>query len=577
MLHRSCLWTWIVWLTILRHASSTAESPPNNLRAQQGERQQQPHPLQPMHRRLYGAESVAVRNEISRLERRMSRYLTGLNPDPNHRVPYENHPYENRQASALRTLTTASSSSTSSNSSSSSSKGASFQPIRIQFETTALDNIRNSTNAAKIDWIKSVILPATAAFWSRTLSVVPVSGNLRISSSQLDSYKYCGDPELTLVPDQDKSTGVANTDLILYVSGSDSSRFCPERTLAVAVPCNFDQFDRPTAGAVNVCLGNIELGSDGTATKEVMDNYIAVTTHEVGHVLGMSSNSYVFFWDPDTGKPRTPRPFTQQTVTCTDGVSRTLSLPAENTLVWGTEYSGAKYAAIVTPKVRAVARNQFDCQSLLGAQLENQDTRPDSCIGDHWDERYFYPESMSAIISPTRNIMSSLTLALLEDSGWYRANYTSTRMSPWGLGVGCDFFQACLLPPSASSTSTTSNSSSSSSSASGTPTIPAYSQGFFCNEGAKKGCSMEHSTKLACTVIDYSYYTPQVLPDTSYQYFPGAPSKGGLRQADYCPVYGTTYNNLDAYQLDCSDPANAPTLNVYRYASVLLCVRHMNL
>lgn len=362
-----------------------------SLRAGENSRRHQhidrPHVI----RRLYGEENAAVRKTMNEIELRMSRYTTGFNADPNHIVPYENHPFDPEVRRRMQDSNT--------------TETASFSPIRIRFETKALDDIRDSSNAAKIDWFKTEILQATADFWTSALSVVPVSGNLRISSSELDSFAYCGDAEFTEVPNEHKSTGVENTDLLLYVSGSSSERFCPERTLAVAVPCNFDQYDRPTAGAINVCLGGIVLNSDGTSAPEVVQDYIDVTIHEVAHVLGHSTNSYRFFRNPDTGDPLTERPFTERTVTCVDGVERTLVLPDENTMLMEVDNKGRRYATIVTPKVQAVARNQFNCPTLAGAQLENQPTRSESCTGDHWDERLFYPEALSAVISPTTNVL----------------------------------------------------------------------------------------------------------------------------------------------------------------------------
>jgi leishmanolysin len=452
-------------------------------------------------RRLYGPENADVRREVSKLEERIDRYQTGF-PPSDHSVPYEDHPYD-PETKKKRLLQSSNDTSTTTE------RSENFKPIRIFFYTDALDNIRDSSNAAKIDWYKNVILPKTAEFWSQALSVIPVSGRLRVSSTELDGFSYCGDSDFTEVPNDHKSDGVANTDLILYVSGSDSQRFCPSRTLAVAVPCNFDQFDRPTAGAINVCLDNIELNEDGTATSDVVKDYVDVTIHEVGHVLGHSSNSYRFYWDPETGEPRTSRPFSSRTVTCVDGTSRSLILPSDNTMKFFDD-DGRRFASIVTPKVRAVARNQFDCQSLEGAQLENQPTRAESCAGDHWDERLYYPEALSGVISPTANILSSLTLALMEDSGWYKANYTSSRMSPWGLGSGCSFVnQPCLTQGTSGGTE-----------------VPSYGRGFFCNSGEEKGCSSEHTHKMACTIIDYYYFVPQTLPDVQYQYFPDAPSKG---------------------------------------------------
>ena len=69
-----------------------------------------------------------------------------------------------------------------------------------------------------------------------------------MSSGELENREFCGDSEFTKVPFEHISTGLADVDLILYVSGTPSSRFCRGTTLAVAVACNFDQFDRPTAG-----------------------------------------------------------------------------------------------------------------------------------------------------------------------------------------------------------------------------------------------------------------------------------------------------------------------------------------
>jgi len=485
-------------------------------------------------RRLYGAENAAVREEISDMEERIPRYQTGLPSDPDHEVPYLDHPFDKRtkQRRRLQNETGVGE--------------EKFKPIRIVFFTEALEEIRDETNSAEIDWYTKVILPQTASYWSEALSVIPVNGRLRISSTDLDGFSHCGDSEFTRVPNSHKSNGVDSADLVLYVSASNSQRFCPARTLAVAVPCNFDQFDRPTAGAINVCLDNIDLREDGTASEDVERDYIDVTIHEVGHVLGHSSNSYRFFWDAETGEPRTKRPFQARSVTCVDGNTRSLILPSEDTMQF-YDRDGRRYASIVTPKVRAIARNQFDCQSLEGAQLENQPTRPESCAGDHWDERLFYPEALSGVIAPTANILSSLTLALMEDSGWYLANYTSSRMSPWGLGAGCSFVNEPCLQDGAS----------------GRAEVPAWGRGFFCNSANEKGCSSELTHKMACTVIDYYYFVPQRLPEPQYQYFEGEPSKGGPRQADFCPVYGSSYDNVKAGGLECSNPGNAPTFNLY--------------
>lgn len=310
------------------------------------------HPV----RRIYGPDNASVRSEVHKIETDSNQYWrTGIRSDPTFEVPYESHPLDPKRR-RLQDESTGSSESL-------------MKPMRIKWDSTALDTMKDGNNDAKIDFIKSQILPKMTQFWSDTLSVVPVSGNLKIQSGELVAG-YCGDSEFSLVPEEHTFKGVSNTDLLLYISGTPSSRFCGPTTLAVAVACNWDQYDRPTAGAINFCIDQVNLDSDGNADPWVVDDNVDVAVHEAGHVLGMSSNSYRFFWNPETGKPRTARPIKPKTVKCVDGNTKTTYVPDENTLQFIENDAGTLAAVIVTEKVRTVARNQFNCQDLEGAQLE---------------------------------------------------------------------------------------------------------------------------------------------------------------------------------------------------------------
>ena len=112
------------------------------------------------------------------------------------------------------------------------------------------------------------------------------------------------------MPDNHLLEGVRDTDLILYVNGRLSPRFCGPSTLAVAVACNFDQHDCPIAGAIKFCLDQVQLDDNREAKHSTIDDNVDAVIHEAVHVLGMSSNSYRYFWDLETGKPRTKRGFT---------------------------------------------------------------------------------------------------------------------------------------------------------------------------------------------------------------------------------------------------------------------------
>ena len=47
-------------------------------------------------------------------------------------------------------------------------------------------------------------------------------------------------------------------------------------------------------------------------------------------------------------------------------------------------------------------------------------------------------EAMTGTHTQNR-VFSRLTLAIMEDSGWYRANYSMAQRLDWGRGLGCDF------------------------------------------------------------------------------------------------------------------------------------------
>lgn len=161
---------------------------------------------------------------------------------------------------------------------------------------------------------------------------------------------------------------------------------------------------------------------------------------------------------------------------------------------------------------------------------------------------------MSGIISTTTNILSSITLALLEDSGWYQANYTNSRMSPWGLGAGCEFVEEPCL-----------------STQNGQAVVPEWGRGEFCSTQGERACSAELSHKMSCWVRDYADFIPQTLPPTSMQYFPGQPTLGGPQRADFCPVYAATYQNQQVSELDCRNTANGGTaFNVHKYVYTVI-------
>ncbi len=277
----------------------------------------------------------------------------------------------------------------------------------------------------------------------------------------------------------------------------------------------------------------------GISDADIADS-ILVATHEVGHVLGVDSNLFLFFRDPTTGEPLVPRPFQEKLVTCVDGNTLSRYFPEENVLKSGTNSVGQLYYDLVTPRVTTVARNQFNCQSLNGARLENQ--QGGGCTGSHFDERLFFSELMGPVFSGTSDILSPLTLALLEDSGWYQVYYESSQVSPFGFGAGCEFVNDPCIVDNA---------------------VPTYATGSFCTAVSEVDaftgkvdpstssllCDPSHRSIAVCNLFTIDDLMSISTSDVQegIRYFTDSSIQAATPQVDWCPV------PLLPVGVDCTD------------------------
>ena len=122
-------------------------------------------------------------------------------------------------------------------------------------------------------------------------------------------------------------------------------------------------------------------------------------------------------------------------------------------------------------------------------------------------------------------VYSALTLAALEDSGWYRANYSTAEPLLWGRNAGCAFATAECIDGAEQ---------------------PLDSQ-YFCTERMAAGCTADHRARGYCNLAGY----PGDLP-AGYQHFSDTTQGSSLSVADYCPFYQSWANG------DCTDATNAP-------------------
>merc|ERR1740123_1818079 len=308
-----------------------------------------------------------------------------------------------------------------------------YDPASINSDKLSLD---------KITYLKSLI-SATIRYLKSIVKVKPVIGPLFINRCQriwhYQDFKYSVCPmsdysatltcKYTTIPSEhiaeswyyDPSTfestkyseggnGITDTDLIIYVSYSDAECSSDGQTLAWASICNLDQFGRPIAGTINFCANSL--------LEQNWKYDVGITLHELMHIMAMSSSLFDYFYDFNRGQFQNK----------------------ESVLIASSEN-----VFVATDKVKATACAHYGCNALPGAALENFGSA--GTIGSHWENKFAQSELMCGTKYSAVAKLSALTLALLEDSGWYLVDYNFAETLNWGKQQGCAFFvdsSACV-------------------------------------------------------------------------------------------------------------------------------------
>lgn len=346
-----------------------------------------------------------------------------------------------------------------------------FEPLRISlyFDPESIAPLPVSKQV----YINSSLLPQAIGFWEKALFVRRSEAPVRLSRKCISNHYYldvsdshpscvdrckpittCGEVS---VPDEHlfqcrycslpnplactssgppDGQGVGETDFLLYVSAVDSPRCTSAETIAYAAHCQQEaERDRPIAGHVNICPNAL---STHAHDQEIL---LSTVKHEILHALGFSAGLYAFF-RYDNGQPRTKRNRYNRPITFNR--ERGYYDPDESTLIrlirddWWTAEGRISHPIhlMVTERVKVEVQKHFGCPVLEGAELENQGG--DGTALTHWEKRLFENEAMTG--THTQNpVYSRLTLALMEDSGWYRANYEIAEQLHWGHSLGCNF------------------------------------------------------------------------------------------------------------------------------------------
>ena len=335
------------------------------------------------------------------------------------------------------------------------------QKIRIHVDYGTLDSQVSSYSQEKIDNVKAIV-KESINFFEKILMVQRLVRKLSIPEP-CDALVTKTSPDLL-----NKDIGV-DADLVIFPVFDATAGNSLE---AYASSCflNTGNF-RPIAGIIGFSPVNIN-----TKFTNWLNYYNVLVIHEMTHIFVFNSALFKYFKD-STGNAIT---VTKDKVI--NGLKRTL---------------------IVTPKVVKEARAHFGCATLEGIELENQGG--DATAGSHWEMRtmlgdYMVGESYNEVT------LSRISLALFEDSGWYKVNYYTGGLFKFGLLEGCSFGETdCLTDQKTNFPNA------------------------FCSYPRNPMCYAGYGMKGHCVVSEFSS-----LP-SSYRYFQN-PKWGGHHLADYCPI-----------------------------------------
>ena len=302
------------------------------------------------------------------------------------------------------------------------------RPIRIVYDYTELDK---STDVKFKTYIKETIMPHVRNV---------IQSFMKVNDSQsITAFSTTGcDADFT-VPSHYHSNDT-DADIIIFVMSSNED----ESWLAWAGACSLrGGSKRPIVGVTNINEKYIEY------SKKDVEYFARTMIHEVMHILGFSNGL-----------------FTEFNITVAGGITETVS----------KNYNGTTKDVIKlkTPKVIEVARAHYNCNSLTGMYMENDGSA--GSAGSHWEKIHNGHDIMIAQDTGDE-VITELTLALFEDTGWYIIDRTKAEKNTWGKGRGCDFIE--------------------NNTACGTSKE-------FCSTSTEKSCTTDYHAKASCTTTGYT-------------------------------------------------------------------------
>ncbi|KAK7194442.1 major surface protease gp63 [Novymonas esmeraldas] len=319
-----------------------------------------------------------------------------------------------------------------------------------------------------------LLIPSAVRLHEERLSVQREVGNIVVDRGIYE------DPDCRhfSIPASHRREGVANADFLLYVAAGPTV----DPTIAWALTCQNFTNGRPSVGVANVSPKYI------TADQQAM----RVVAHEILHALGF--HFHVFR--------------RQDMVGYATSLQRKLSVPV-----------------IMSPRVVGQARAHFGCKKQTFLELEDMGGRGTAL--SHWKSRSMKDDLMAG--TTVAGIYSAITIAAMEDTGFYKGNYSMAEPMMYGRNAGCGLLtEKCVV--------------------SGVSQFPTM----FCGSvnRTKLVCASDRLSVGVCNLVNHDLPLPP-----RFQYFSDTTLGGADAKMDYCPFvqpFGKTKCSFDGQFLNGS-------------------------
>ena len=301
------------------------------------------------------------------------------------------------------------------------------------------------------------------------------------------------------------SEGISD-DLLIFVrlpsTGQEDDLITNEELFAIPKIIKSDSAsNRPIAGYIIFGYNyNVKRIRTNTNKDQRIELRSSIFLHEMIHILGFMDSHFQYFNNYDQ-------------IFGTKEVNR-VNLANKNKKI------------VKSQRILDIATKYFNCPTIEGIELENQENA-ENLTYSHWEARILLGDIMTSDIYFQEQIISEFTLALLEDSGWYKANYYTGGLMKFGMHKGCEFINNdCIVDNQ----------------------YNIFSNDFcslYQNVVISKGtCSIGRISRGYCgnrflnNEDEYNEYTRYIQKfDAKYDFY-------GLKNVEYCPVSNQYINRV---------------------------------